>query len=257
MRRSAAGWHWPPASLGLEVEAVMAPYGEVERLVRGAGPALLRLPGDGRAALPRAARRGAAGGRPGARPHEYIRCGQLSSARRCAGTSKRRCWQKSTSCSTRPVCRRGAGAERGRPSCASNSVPTWIAGCWRLRLPRAPASGTRHAGAPAPRLLALVGVHTVQYLLWLLAWWVIGQGALQGRFDTGWLLAWALLLLTLVPCRLLATWSQGRLAIGAGGLLKQWLLSGALRLDPEETRHQGAGQLLGRVIESDAWNPSP
>ena len=95
-------------------------------------------------------------------------------------------------------------------------------------------------------------MHTLQYLLWLLAWWVIGQGALQGRFDTGSLLAWALLLLTLIPCRLLATWWQGRLAIGAAGLLKQWLLEGALRLDLEETRHQGTGQFLGRVMESEA-----
>ena len=92
----------------------------------------------------------------------------------------------------------------------------------------------------------------MQYLLWLLAWWMIGQGALQGRLDPGWLLAWALLLVTLVPFRLLATWSQGRLAIGAGGLLKQRLLYGALRLAPEEMRHQGAGQLLGRVIEAEA-----
>ena len=39
--------------------------------------------------------------------------------------------------------------------------------------------------------------------------------------------------------RLLATWSQGRLAIGAGGLRKQRLLYGTLRLEPEEIRHQG------------------
>jgi ATP-binding cassette, subfamily B, bacterial len=58
--------------------------------------------------------------------------------------------------------------------------------------------------------------------------------------------------LTLVPFRLLATWSQGRLAIGAGGLLKQRLLYGALRLEPEEIRYQGAGQLLGRVLEAEA-----
>jgi len=42
------------------------------------------------------------------------------------------------------------------------------------------------------------------------------------------------------------------LAIGAGGLLKQRLLYGALQLEPEEIRHQGAGQLLGCVIESEA-----
>ena len=37
-----------------------------------------------------------------------------------------------------------------------------------------------------------------------------------------------------------------------GGLLKQRLLYGALRLEPEEVRHQGAGQFLGRVMESEA-----
>jgi ATP-binding cassette subfamily B protein len=58
--------------------------------------------------------------------------------------------------------------------------------------------------------------------------------------------------LTLVPFRLLATRSQGRLAIGAGGLLKQRLLYGALRLEPEEIRYQGAGQLLGRVLKAEA-----
>lgn len=49
-----------------------------------------------------------------------------------------------------------------------------------------------------------------------------------------------------------APWSQGVLAIGAGSLRKQRLLYGALRLEPEEIRHEGAGQMLGRVIESSA-----
>src|SRR5262249_260286 len=51
---------------------------------------------------------------------------------------------------------------------------------------------------------------------------------------------------------LLVTWAQGCFAIGAGVLLKRRLLAGALRLAPEEIRQQGAGQLLGRVIESQA-----
>ena len=107
--------------------------------------------------------------------------------------------------------------------------------------------------ARLPRhLLVLIGAHAVQYFLVLLSWWLVGRGALEGRLDRGWLLAWALLLLTIVPFRLLTTWSQGLLAIGAGGLLKQRLLYGVLRLEPEEVRHQGAGQLLGRVLESEA-----
>jgi ATP-binding cassette subfamily B protein len=92
----------------------------------------------------------------------------------------------------------------------------------------------------------------MQTLLLLLSWWIVGRGALNGWLDWGSLLAWALLLLTLVPFRLLAIWSQGRLAIGVGRILKSRLLYGALRLEPEEIRHHGAGQLLGLVIESEA-----
>ena len=35
-------------------------------------------------------------------------------------------------------------------------------------------------------------------------------------------------------------------------LFKRRLLYGALQLDPEEVRHQGVGQFLGRVLESEA-----
>ena len=65
-------------------------------------------------------------------------------------------------------------------------------------------------------------------------------------------MAWGLLLVTLIPLRLWSTWVQGRLALGVGGLLKARLLAGALRLAPEEMRHQGAGQFLGRVLEAEA-----
>ncbi len=58
--------------------------------------------------------------------------------------------------------------------------------------------------------------------------------------------------MTLVPLRVLITRLQGWVAIGAGALLKQRLFFGSLRLDPDSLRHQGAGQLLGRVLESEA-----
>jgi ATP-binding cassette subfamily B protein len=238
--------------LGLEAEPVMSPYTEVEWLVRSAGPALLRIPGTGEPrflALLGGGRRVTALGpdrrvrrvRPAVvcavlcRDVEAPLLAEVDRMLDTAGVSPRR--------------QRGARAAVLREQLGA----AWITGCWRLRVSRG-ASLWRQArsGRLPHRLLALVGMHTVQYLLWLLAWWVIGRGALQGRFDTGGLLAWGLLLLTMIPCRLLATWWQGRLAVSAAGLLKQWLLYGALRLDLEETRHQGAGQLLGRVIESEA-----
>src|SRR5437773_921429 len=90
------------------------------------------------------------------------------------------------------------------------------------------------------------------YPLLIVAWWLIGRAALAGHLDNGWLLAWALILLTLVPFRVLSTWLQGVLAINGGILFKQRLLFGALRLKPEEIRHKGVGQFLGEVMESEA-----
>jgi ATP-binding cassette subfamily B protein len=238
-------------SLGLEVEAVMAPYTEVEWLVRGAGPALLRIPGTSEphflALLGRGRQVAVLG--PDRKVHQVqpsVVCTVL--CRDIEAPLLTEVEHMLDTAGVLPRRRRDARAAILREQLGA----TWVAGCWRLRLSRNASLWHQARSRRLPqRLLALVGVHTVQYLLWLLAWWVIGRGALQGRFDTGSLMAWALFLLTLIPCRLLATWWQGRLAISAGGLLKQWLLSGALRLDLEETRHQGAGQLLGRVIESD------
>jgi ATP-binding cassette subfamily B protein len=128
-----------------------------------------------------------------------------------------------------------------------------IRGIWLLRLP--PGASFREqlsrAGIPR-RLTALAIAHTLQYALWIGAWWLAGSNALRATPDRAWLIPWALLLLTLVPLRVLITRLQGWVAIGAGALLKQRLFLGALRLDPDSLRHQGAGQLLGRVLESEA-----
>jgi ATP-binding cassette, subfamily B, bacterial len=130
---------------------------------------------------------------------------------------------------------------------------TLIRGIWLLRLPPSADFWQQLRQARVPgRLLALVGAHAIQYILWILAWWVIGANVLSGRTDQSWLWLWALLLLTLVPFRVLVTWLQGRIAISTGARLKQRLFFGALRLEPDSIRHQGAGQLLGRVIETEA-----
>ncbi len=102
------------------------------------------------------------------------------------------------------------------------------------------------------RLAALVGLHGVQYALWLLSWWLIGRAALGGTLAAGWMTAWVLLLLSLVPLRMAASWLMGSLSIRAGGELKRRLLHGALSLDRDAMRHEGAGSSLGRVIEAEA-----
>jgi len=108
----------------------------------------------------------------------------------------------------------------------------------------------RSAGVIA-RLGRLAAAHAFEYGLWIAAWWIVGSAALAGRIDWGWLSCWILTLATIVPLRILGTWSQGVAGIGLGGLLKQRLLAGVVELAPEAIRRQGAGQLLGCAMEAE------
>jgi ATP-binding cassette subfamily B protein len=237
--------------LGLEAEEVGAPYGEVERMILTAGPALLRIPGEN-SFLALLGRRG--GKVSALAPDLKVRPIALGELRALL-------------CREHEEPLRGeldelllqAGVSRGRLGAARAAMmrerlsQVWIDNCWLLRLRPGASFVKQLKQARLPRLLgALAGSYALQFGLGLLAWWMLGRGLLGGQLDRGWLLAWALLLVTAVPFRLLAVVAQGRFAIGAGGLLKQRLLYGALRLEPEEVRHEGAGQMLGRVIESNA-----
>ncbi|WP_394845118.1 ABC transporter ATP-binding protein/permease [Pendulispora brunnea] len=124
---------------------------------------------------------------------------------------------------------------------------------WALRIsPATPFLDQLRSAGVIRMLRATTIAHAVSFALSLLAWWVIGRGALSGHLDRGWLYAWALVLATLVPIRVLTAWWQGIASVRAGLLLKQRMLLGALNLVPDAIRSQGTGQLLGRVIEVDA-----
>lgn len=241
---ATAGW------LGLEADPVESPYAEVDRLVRRAGTALLRLPGRYAhrfLALLGSRRRRVEVLGPDLAVHRIrpeVICAALSQGLEAPFLAEVERLLDEAGIRARPRARARSAILRERLSSMR------IRGCWILRTP--PGASFWRQMRQGRRLVNLVGVYVVQYALWLLSWWMVGRGALQGRFDRGWLLAWTLLLLTLVPLRMLATWLQGRLAIGAGGLLKRRLLYGALRLEPDEIRQQGIGQLFGRVLESEA-----
>ncbi|MDH3601203.1 MAG: ABC transporter ATP-binding protein/permease, partial [Candidatus Tectomicrobia bacterium] len=101
-------------------------------------------------------------------------------------------------------------------------------------------------------LLVLLGASVAQLSLTIVAWWIIGQSVLSGRFDWGWSLGWALMLLTAIAFQMLSIAAQSQLGMNAGALFKQRLLYGSLQLELEEIRHLGAGQFLERVMESEA-----
>ena len=66
--------------------------------------------------------------------------------------------------------------------------------CWVLRLPAAASFWQQLRQAHLPhRLGGLLGAYAAQYLCGILAWWLLGWGALHGCLEPAWLLAWGLL----------------------------------------------------------------
>lgn len=241
------------AWLGVAAEAMEVPYAEVERLIRGAGPALLRLPGREKVsflALLGVKRRRALLLGPDLAVHRLpvaVLCAacrsqveaplaaEVAQVLNAVGVSRRH-WQRA--CRTL-LDERLSGMRLGE--------------CWVVRLPARAAFWQQMRQAYLPHYLGgLLGAHALQYLCMIMAWGLLGRGVLQGRLDPAWLLAWGLLFVTVIPLRLWSTWMQSRLALGFGALLKTRLLAGALRLTPEEVRHQGSGQFFGRVLEAEA-----
>jgi ATP-binding cassette subfamily B protein len=241
---------------GLEAEPVGAPYSELDAFVRGVGPAIVRLPGakaldDLRFLVLTKSPRGRVSAIGPDLRVRRIDVPELIAALRSdldapviaetdqllteVGISR---WRRTRT-------RQAILAQRLNEHIVSN--------CWMLRLPPSASflAQARNIGL-IPRFGAFLGLHCAQYAIYIVAWAVLGYGVLQGRIEPGWMMAWALLLITTVPLRMLESWWQGLLSLDLGMLLKQRMLFGALRLEPEETRHQGIGQLLGSVIESDA-----
>jgi ATP-binding cassette subfamily B protein len=247
-------WVEPRAKrVGLEAEPVDAPHGEIERFLRAGGPALLRLPGG---AEPRfrvllsASRRRVTLLTPErsavSRPLAEVRAALCEGVEAAAAPDVERVLQA--------IGLRGPRLRRGRQALLRELLAGRRVGpFWLLRPGRAagPAAEVRAAGLPG-WLAALIGSHVVALGLYTLSWWLLGWMTLYGRFDRGWLTAWLLLLLTVIPFRLLGSYAAGVLSLRAGVLLKRRLLLGAMRLERDEVRHLGAGQILGCVLESEA-----
>jgi ATP-binding cassette, subfamily B, bacterial len=128
-----------------------------------------------------------------------------------------------------------------------------LAEAWVLDVPVTRTLWTHMRRAGVLRQLgAFASAYSLEYVLWIGSWILVGKWALEGRFDTGWLLGWALLLLTLIPVHMLAMWEQSKAAVSGAAVVMQLLLEGAFKLRPEEVKGAGVGQLLARVLDSEA-----
>ncbi|MEM7538372.1 MAG: ABC transporter ATP-binding protein, partial [Chloroflexota bacterium] len=130
---------------------------------------------------------------------------------------------------------------------------TVIQGGWQIRL--APGTSLWKQARQIRLDRAVIGLLTayaIQQILVVISWGVIGQNALSGHFERAWLWGWILLLFTAIPFQLWTISTQNRLAVELGGLFKQILIYGTMKIDLANIQHQGSGQFLGRVMESEA-----
>lgn len=239
--------------VGLEAEPLNVDYSEIEQVLRVAGPLVIEVPsetGSDFLAVARGGKRNIYVVAPDGKTHrvklETVRdliCRQLDEPLLVD-------FDQLLEKADVPKRRRGIV----RSALLREALAVFpVSDCWLLRLPPG-ASFIKQLKRDRLHLhlLTLTLLQVVQYLILIGSWWVIGRGALQGQFDYGWMLAWMLLLITAIPFKMMITWLQGVIAMNVGALLKQRLLYGALRLDPDRIRKEGSGNLLGRVIESAA-----
>jgi ATP-binding cassette subfamily B protein len=129
-----------------------------------------------------------------------------------------------------------------------------VARVWRVTRPQSVPFTTllRDAGVLAG-LGAVIVSEALQYVVWLAVWAFAARWALGGGVDGGWMTAWVLSLLSIVPLRAFSHWMQGLLLLRGAEMMKRRLLFGALRLDPDELRASGIGRRFGQAAEAEAF----
>jgi len=252
--RNLADWfEWSAEHLGIEANLVQTPVSEMPDLLRAGGPAvfpngMFEIPG---VLLLVGWRRG--------RPRLL---GPDLRVRSCDPEHLRGlvCWPREGPLIpeiTRLVRATGidsAREPRVRAAMLREQLAQWqVERIWILRL--APSANfwkqLSRAGA-FRKVAALTALFALSYVAEIAGWVLIGSAALGGSFDLGWFAAWLLLVATMIPLQTLGSWWSATLALDAGRLLKSRLLAGALRMSSDSVKRQGVGQLLSRVVESQA-----
>ncbi|WP_293272636.1 hypothetical protein [Nannocystis sp.] len=241
------------ATLGLEAEAIDSDLGGIDDLLRRSPPSLLRVGADGRRLL--LVLRG------GRRAIEVLPPDLRSRWVDLAAVRSELCepvLAPARADAESLVARTGlTGARRVRAVdlLLRQRLSAWRVGrAWLLRAsPGAPLLQQLRADGLLAQLVALAGLRGLELGLLIGSWWLIGGLVFAGRSDPGWASAWVLLLLTIVPLRMGQTALTGEILRGAGVILKRRLLVGAMAMDGDLTRREGAGCCSGGCSRPPPW----
>lgn len=245
---------WLADASGMAADAVESPASALAGMLLGSTPSIVRLPVEGAPLfilLLRASGRRLVALAPGGVPHSFA-VSELVDALLARHE--------------RPLRREVARVLSILPPGTADHE-TRLQAITRARLGNKPVDGVwslRHSeAAPLHAALRQLRLHwlalglgmafAVSYLVEISGWRLIGETILSGSFDHGWLLAWALLLLSAAPLRLWGGRLNARLTVALSGLIKQRLLAGALAIDSAKLRLAGTGQILAQALETQAF----
>ncbi|HYI40251.1 MAG TPA: ABC transporter ATP-binding protein [Allosphingosinicella sp.] len=252
--RNLSDWFdWAAEHLGIEANLVQTPVSEMPDLLRSGGPAVFPngMYGAPGVFLLMGWRRG-----------KPLMLAPDLKVRACDPEHLRGmiCWPREGPLIpeiTRLVRATGIDAAREprvRAAMLREQLAQWqVERIWVLRLAPSASFWKQLSRAGAFRkVAAMMGLFAVSYVAEIVGWALIGSAALGGTFDLGWFVAWLLLMATMIPLQTIGGWWSATLALDAGRLLKARLLAGALRMSSDSIKRQGVGQLLSRVVESQA-----
>lgn len=132
---------------------------------------------------------------------------------------------------------------------------------WQLRLLPSNSLWQQAREFDIPRLLFVLLISIVLSQIFIIgSWAMLGQSLLSNNqldatsvsLRTATIGAWALMLISDLPIQLLSYITSGNIAALMGSAYRRTLLYGALKLHPNEIRHQGSGEFLSRAIDADA-----
>jgi ATP-binding cassette subfamily B protein len=202
----AAAW------IGVETQAVETPYADFERQVSAMGPALIRISSGFLAVCKSRSRSAVKVLAPDGNQHKVSPAALRSALCSEIEAPVAKQVQQLLDRASVPA----AKQSKARDAILKERFSAMrIQGIWLLRLPPGANFWLQLRQARVPqRLFTLAGAHAIQYVLWIVAWWVVGSNVLRGRTDSGWIVLWALLLFTLVPLGVLITWLHGSVEFG-------------------------------------------